>query len=81
MEEEIKKEPEEKPKDKVEQAQAVAKLLEKLNIEVEENIKKLETLRSNDILGGANDVPNGQKKPEVSPEEYAKAAKEGKILE
>lgn len=59
--------------DKIAQAQIAAERLEKANKEMEENIKKLESIATRNILGGQSTAsPPVAEKKEESPSDYAK---------
>lgn len=64
----------------VDEARIQADRLEKLNAELNLNIKRLEEIQTRNILGGRATAGQEPQKPkELSPQEYAKAALEGKI--
>lgn len=67
--------------DMVEEAKKAAKELSALNLQAAEYVRQLQEAQSQEILGGTADTPPEQKKEEISPEDYANAAIEGKILE
>lgn len=79
MEEEEKKQEEEKPT-MVESAYEAAEKLKAENDRMEQQIKRLEEIRSFQMLGGRTEVEKPQPKKEVSSLDYAEAALRGYIL-
>jgi len=67
----------------LEQVKAEREALEKIRDEIKGETAKLQELKATEILSGKTDAGQKpkEKKPEVSPLDYAMAAKRGVILE
>ena len=72
---------EEKVLSVLEQIKQEKEAVEKANEEARENINKLTELKAIDMLSGKTDQPQPVKKEEISNEDYAKMALEGKVPE
>ena len=72
---------EEKSKTLIDEANAAAERLEKANERTAELLRQQEEFRATDILSGKAEQPKPEKRPEISPQEYAQNALKGIIPE
>ena len=64
----------------VEQAKEQADRLEKLKVETDERIKKLEELQTQAIMGGRTTIAKPEEPKPSTPKEYIDALAKGKVL-
>ena len=79
--------PKEDPKEEadsptfLDKAKAEREAMEKVRDDLAKDVKTLKDMKAQDILTGSPDSAPVEKKKEITDEDYAQAAREGKILE